>query len=285
MKSLRVVHRLNRMGNSVFEIRPERKQANRPLLCARSNGCAARAFRPRCAGFTLVELLASIAIIALLAAVLLSASGSVFRAGKDVKCVGNLHTLSIASANYCGDWGYWPSQNRENPYDPSQYGGFPWWFSLIQQGYLTSKVYKRDGFDCLVADSLICPSNQLFKGVRYPYVSYPPYPWSSNYTINAFWGDSGGAPAVIPGFHDRVRVGAVTNPSAIYLIDSGTGSTSYPGGSATAWSSTTSFIPSNLHKKGANALLANGAVVIVSLASYPDIENTKYWDPRYVAPH
>jgi prepilin-type N-terminal cleavage/methylation domain-containing protein len=230
------------------------------------------------AGFTLVELLAATAVVGILAALLMGALPGIRQRANDAKCLGNLHTLSGAYAAYRADYNFWPSLNREEPGNPAAYGSHPWFFSLLQNDYIPFRREQREGFPCLVSSVLTCPANKANPGSRYQWTSSP-YPWRPNYTTTTYWGNNGGAPLVIPGANDRVRPSVVTNPRAIVLVDSTTSpQAGYPGQGAD-WNKADCFL-AKVHGGGANALLANGAVVRISPRTEPDITDLKYWDPR-----
>lgn len=55
-------------------------------------------------GFTLVELLVVISIISLLVSILLPALARAREAGRDVKCLSNLHSIGIAMATHAADY-------------------------------------------------------------------------------------------------------------------------------------------------------------------------------------
>lgn len=234
----------------------------------------------RVKGFTLLELLVSVAIVAILAGLVWTVLGGAMRKARDTKCVGNLRTLHAAMGSYSIDWKHWPSLNRETPANPAQYGSHPWFYSLLQQGYVPTRKEKRDGYDCLYADATICPSNETNLGARYQWTSAP-FPWAPNYALSASWGAHNGDPKVVTPETDWVRtLGGVANPAAILLIDSTSGTSIYPSLHAN-WSSASCLIARDLHAGGANALLAGGAVIRVSPRSHPNIQDKKYWDPKY----
>lgn len=63
---------------------------------------------PRRAGFTLVEVLVTIAIVAVLASLLLVAVGRVVRAGEDAKARNDLSQLSVAIESFKAKYGVYP---------------------------------------------------------------------------------------------------------------------------------------------------------------------------------
>ncbi len=78
------------------------------------------------AGFTLIERLVVIAIIAVLAALLLPALGGAKQQGQSAKCKSNLHQIGTALAMYVEDFGCYP-QYFPQTYDP----GVVWSAKLV----------------------------------------------------------------------------------------------------------------------------------------------------------
>lgn len=89
----------------------------------------------RSAGFTLVELLVVIGIIALMLSILLPALGKVRESSRQIKCLSNLRQLSLATVQYCNDNnGYYPGRagqgaerNEQPGVDPANYSGWIAW--------------------------------------------------------------------------------------------------------------------------------------------------------------
>ena len=237
-------------------------------------------------GFTLVELMAVVLVMAILAVFLMPALKGALTQANSAKSIGNLRTLHAGMANYAADSGYWPSLNREYPSDPSQYGDQAWYYSLLVQRYIPVKRVQRDGYDCLFSDALISPANEANQGMRWAWTSAP-FPWTSSYAISTFWGDNYGRRPhnLIEGTIDRVRLtGGITNSSAILLIEClNKWSGLYPNVDAD-WTRQSCTIPRKEKGKGALALLANGSVTSITPESHPDLPARKYWDPRYTAP-
>jgi len=163
-------------------------------------------------GFTLVELLAVLAIIAVLAILLTPALKGAMSQANTAKSIGNLRTLHAGMANCAADSGFWPSLNREDPFNPSEYGDQGWYYTLLRQNYIPVKRINRDGFNVLFSDALISPTNEANQGMRWQWTSAP-FPWTSSYAISTYWGDNYGKSPynLVEGTIDRVRlVGGIT---------------------------------------------------------------------------
>lgn len=224
--------------------------------------------------FTLIELLATIMIVAVLGALLFPAYKTAMNSAKNTRCLANMRTVYGAMQAYKNDGGFWPSVNVNSESDPGAPGSQIWYVALIRLKYLTARIEKRNNQNVAIADALVCPSNMADPGAPYVYTSSP-FPWTSNYAMNHEWGERTHAGVWSP----RVPALAVSNGSAILLIDSTSKTGSVYLSSNVKWSAPNCAIP-KIHNGGAHALLANGAVITVTPQSHPDIEDPKYWNPR-----
>jgi prepilin-type N-terminal cleavage/methylation domain-containing protein/prepilin-type processing-associated H-X9-DG protein len=226
--------------------------------------------------FTLVELLTVIGIIGILAAVMFPVIGGVRERTKGVRCLSNLRGLYFAMSNYATDGGYWPSVSLNSESSAAAQSSQLWFVSLERLGFIETHRETIDGRLSLVSDMLDCTANTTLEKKPYIYTSSP-YPVYPDYALNVFWGEANVSPS-------RVKRIAVTNPRAILLIDTlidGSRSLYATDPTHLRWSSANCKIPRTLHGGKANALLADGSVTTLSPESHPDIEDPKYWNPRY----
>lgn len=100
-------------------------------------------------GYTLIEVIAGIAIVAVLAAILIPVGQSAIRRGQGAKCLGNLRQMGAAFRSYIADGG-----TMKTP--PSIYGATGWWWFADAE-----KSPQRGGFRSYLqnsADVILCPS-------------------------------------------------------------------------------------------------------------------------------
>lgn len=118
----------------------------------RSAGCLTPCSRQTCRGFTLTELLVTVALIALLASVGLAFNWSkirnkIERAG----CESNLKTLYAGFSNYLSDYGEWPQMPENENFDSGDGEEGFWEF------WITTMKHKDYG----ISDShWICPTDR-----------------------------------------------------------------------------------------------------------------------------
>jgi prepilin-type N-terminal cleavage/methylation domain-containing protein/prepilin-type processing-associated H-X9-DG protein len=100
-------------------------------------------------GFTLVELLVVIGIIALLVGILMPALSKARESSIRIKCASNLRQIGIAAQNYAAEnKGVLPDIRTNNPHYVVNRTGFGWWDGRLQwQKYMkTADIFYCPGF-------------------------------------------------------------------------------------------------------------------------------------------
>jgi prepilin-type N-terminal cleavage/methylation domain-containing protein len=146
------------------------------------------------AGFTLLELLAVLVVIAILALLFTpNMSGYLRRAG-EVRCVANMRSITIALHGYLADnANIWPQ-------GPSQATGEPWeqfWVSALKAQGITASTWQ--------CPTILAASRDSQKLIHYAPTSFPAVPgianrWSTHPLIIER-GNANGKGAIIC-FHD-----------------------------------------------------------------------------------
>lgn len=131
-------------------------------------------------GFTLVELLVVIGVIALLISILLPALNSARRNARTVQCMSNMRQIGVAFHLYADEYhGYWPAarDRPQNPYPPGE-SDLDWqsWASLLLKYTTGLKSNPRGIYSTSVA-------GQSIADVRRHSVIWgcPEWPYSQEY--------------------------------------------------------------------------------------------------------
>ena len=108
-----------------------------------------RSFRPP-RGFSLIEILIVIAIIAVLISLLLPSLRLARQSAERAQCLSNLHQINVSWTSYAADNdGFWPLNESPDPY-----------FFNQRSGFASGWIENRDRINPYVADPSIfyCPA-------------------------------------------------------------------------------------------------------------------------------
>ncbi len=112
-------------------------------------------------GFTLIEVLVVIAIIAILAAILFPVFGRARAKARSARCQSNLHQIGMAFAMYIQDYDelYPWAVDAADKYCPDIWAGYPQWQALIGQMPMVHEVLMPY---CKNLEVFHCPSDGGF---------------------------------------------------------------------------------------------------------------------------
>lgn len=91
-------------------------------------------------GVTLVELLAAVVIMLILAALISAGWETIARQAARTKCLSNMRNLHVALANYVADAGHWPQIPPQVEDDLKTYE--EWWIAALQPFGAGEKSWK-----------------------------------------------------------------------------------------------------------------------------------------------
>lgn len=105
-------------------------------------------------GFTLVELLASIAILGILLALAVMVWPKNVVLAEKVKCIGNMRSLQASLAAYVQDVGHWPQMPAEMDTSPDDSNYEDWWLNELAPYGGSPEVWM-----CPTIKRLVCSKN------------------------------------------------------------------------------------------------------------------------------
>jgi len=226
--------------------------------------------------FTLTELLVVIAVIVILAALILSATGKVRQAGNSTKCVANLRQIGIAMISYSSEnGGYFPPHYGRPFFDPDKPDVFVGWAGHLAP-FLGAPNYSGP-----ISPIFYCASDPDATK-RPPTATYvyntpnPPWPISYGYNYQYFttqlnWGND-----------EAVNARRIANPSSIIIVaDSTAVSEGGESPDLIYWQTPNGKLSASKkrhHGKGYNAVFVDGHVEGLNYLKTGN--NADYWWPR-----
>ncbi len=220
-----------------------------------------------CKGFTLVEILVVVTIIAILAALIFPLASKMVAEGHKAKCTSNLRQISAAIMSYAAD--------NDGKIVPDFNGEYRWAELLQVKGYLNTGVTEQNFSQAVKpSGSLICPSARIkFDGTYWVSADKGGRCYGSTYGLNRYVSYYNEDPT--RGTFRQLRLQGISKPANLYLLtDShGTSVLNYP--------HIPEVFPVKIHNGAANILFCDGHVETVK-----DIPVTRppWDDPDYLSP-
>ena len=232
--------------------------------------------RPAKSGFTLVELLVVIGIIALLISILLPSLNKARQQAKEVACSSNLRQMGLALTMYANDWKYFPGARSRTGPGGTTYAIWPTRLRKYMGGNQKAfrcpsqsddryewplndttppiAVKSDEGYGYKLGESLLDEKNRRFS---YGYNDWGSYDSQKN-PQRGLGGD------IWPGGASEVKYASVRNATELIVIAdrSTTVDTSYNPTNFNISLDPTNYneAPSTIHRGGANFLHADGHV-------------------------
>lgn len=206
-------------------------------------------------GFTLVEILIVLAIVALLSALLLSVFSNVRGTSRKMVCTSNLHQIGLAFQMYVQD-----AQGHFPPFTVSQNENCGW-AEQIYPYTKSTEVFRCPSFP-YGEFRTGCPAAEKTNDDSFPFST-----WRGSYDRNNFAGPGG------------TRILYLRNPSATILLCDGTGGGEFFGvEDNTAPINPRDFTKlGNRHNYGSNVYFADGHTKWIK---YEDLLDIKLWKAR-----